>query len=64
MPINRIRILVPMVYIVALLLSVVFWDDAVAAVAVIGAILVGVAYIFLRPEAGVGRQRNRNRNRG
>lgn len=64
MPINRIRMLIPMVYIAALLLSVVFWDDAVAAVATIGAILVGLAYVFLRPEAGTGRQRDRNRNRG
>lgn len=64
MPVNRIRILIPTIYVAAVLLSVVLWDDAVAAVAIIGAILVGLAYVFIRPEPGVGRQRNRQRNRG
>ncbi len=64
MPAHRIPLLISMVYGIAVVLCAIVWTDALAVVATVGAMLVGLAWVFLRPEAGVGRERNRNRNRG
>ena len=63
MPANRIPLLLSMVYGIAVGLSALLWDGAVAVVAVVGAMILGLAWVFLRSEPGAGRQRNRNRNR-
>lgn len=64
MSVNRIPLLISMVYGIAVVLCAMVWTGALAVVATVGAMVVGLAWVFLRPEAGVGRQRNRNRNRG
>ena len=63
MPANRVPLLLSMVYGIVVGLSALLWDGAVAVVAVVGAMIVGLAWVLLRSEPGVGRQRNRNRNR-
>jgi hypothetical protein len=63
-PITRIRLLVSMAYGLAILVAVFFFDGVVAPVAAIGAVLVGITYIALRPAPGEGRQRDRRRSRG
>lgn len=63
MPITRIRTLISMAYGAAVVLCALLWHAALVPVAAVGAIVVGMAYVALRPEPGVGRNRNRNRNR-
>ncbi len=64
MSVNRVPLLISMIYGIAVVLCALVWTDGLAVVATVGAMLVGLAWVFLRPEPGVGRQRNRNRNRG
>jgi hypothetical protein len=64
MSVNRIPLLISMIYGIAVVLCAMVWSGALAVVATVGAMVVGLAWVFLRPDAGVGRQRNRNRNRG
>ncbi len=64
MPVNRIPLLISMLYGIAVVLCALVWTGALAVVTTVGAMVVGLAWVFLRPEPGVGRRRNRNRNRG
>lgn len=55
------------VYVVAVLVAVFAFDSAVAPVAAIGGVMLGIYYAVFRrslPEPTGGRERNRNRNRG
>ena len=61
MPAHRIPLLISMVYGIAVVLCALVWTDALAVVAAVGAMIVGLVWVFIRPQAGVGRQRNRNR---
>jgi ABC-type transport system involved in cytochrome bd biosynthesis fused ATPase/permease subunit len=63
MSVNRIPLLISMLYAIAVVFCAMVWQDALAVVATVGAMVVGLAWVFLRPEAGAGRERNRNRNR-
>ena len=64
MDVQLIRRAVPFVYLIAILLAVFFGNGtSVAAVAVIGAVIVGAMYALTAGRPGVGRERNRNRNR-
>ena len=64
MDVQLIRRALPFVYVVAILIAVFFGSGTVvAAVAVIGAVIVGAVYALTAGRPGVGRERNRNRNR-
>ena len=63
MDVVLVRRIAPFVYVVAILIAVFFGDDtSVAAVAAIGAVIIGGLYALTAGQVR-GRERNRDRNR-
>lgn len=58
---NRIPVLIAMAYGAVVVLIVLLWSDAIVPVAVVGGIIVGMAFVAVRPKPGEGRARDRNR---
>ena len=63
MSVNRVPLLLSVVYGMVVGLSALLWNGVVGVVAIVGGMIVGLAWVFLRSDPGVGRQRNRARNR-
>lgn len=60
---KRVLAVLPMIYAAAIVLALLTYQPAFIPVAVVGAMLLGAAYVFLSDGNSRGRPRNRNRNR-